>query len=588
MSTRAGVVTIAGVSIAVYLGALSCGFAGDDFMILHRLREAGGLAGAARFFRGEFFEYYRPLPFVLHALDWTLAGARASQFHLTNLLLHALNAVLVVLIGRELSPRTAAGPIAGLLFALHASNHEAVVWISARFDVLATLFSLAAIWWTVRAPDRSTWLAPLLFLCATLSKESTVALPIAAAAFWIFIRRSTTAEATWRVAPWLAALVGYSVLRRMAGGVSAIGGTGRLPKLLAFAAVLGAVLLAGDGRWRRVRDWLRDRRARAMTAMAAIALGCAAMAAIGGTSGRLCADKLAVAGFAIVHLVSPVIDVFSMPFYLDPRTAMYWGGGAIAILFALAVLAALWTPLVDDDRAWFLGGLLVAALLPISALTEGTRYLYLPSAAVSLLIGVLVGGLTHRGRTIATAAIAIYLAVSATAIVLKVRDWQWAGRMIADGATVVDSSLAPSCGEGHVVFLTEPVAVRGVYTHFLYETFELPRGCIPAAFEILTRMMRIDTTVNARWDGPSRIVMTFPDYRGNLSLSSDLRNFDPTLRPSTGDRRRTPLGEVVARADGHAAEVTLTIPPSVDASHIQWFYYSDGAMRPLKSDLRHQ
>jgi hypothetical protein len=474
-----------------------------------------------------------------------------------------------------------AGPIAGLLFALHASNHEAVVWISARFDVLATLFSLAAIWWTVRAPDRSTWLAPLLFFCATLSKESAVALPIAAAAFWIFARRSTTAAAAWRVAPWLAALVGYSVLRRIAGGVSAIGGTGRLPKLLAFAAVLGAVLLLGNGRWLRVRDWLRDRRALAIGALAALALGCTAMAAIGGTAGRLFADKLAVAGFAIVHLASPVVDLFAMPFYLDPRTTMYWAGGAIAILFALAVLAAVWTSVVADDRAWFLGGLLVAALLPISALTEGTRYLYLPSAAVSLLIGALVAGLAHRGRTIATAIISVYLAVSATAVVMKVRDWQWAGKMIADGASMVDSSLAPSCGAGHVVFLTEPVAVRGVYTHFLYETFELPRGCMPAAFEILTRVMRIDTTVNARWDGPMRIVMTFPHYRGNLSLSSDLRNFDPTLGPSAVDTRQTPLGEVVARAGSDAAELTLTIPPSVDASNIHWFYYSDGAMRPL-------
>jgi hypothetical protein len=131
------------------------------------------------------------------------------------------------------------------------------------------------------------------------------------------------------------------------------------------------------------------------------------------------------------------------------------------------------------------------------------------------------------------------------------------------------------------VFLTEPVAVRGVYTHFLYETFELPRGCMPAHFENLTRVMRIDTTVNARWDGPSRIVMRIPHYRSNLSLSSDLRNFDPTVPTSTAEKRQTPLGEVVARPADGAEEVTLTIAPSVDASRVHWFYYSDGAMRPL-------
>jgi hypothetical protein len=581
MSTRAAALLTAALSIAIYLGALSCGFAGDDFMILHRLREAGGLTGAARFFRGEFFEYYRPLPFMIHALDWTLAGANATVFHLTNVLLHALNAVLVVLIGRELSPRTAAGPIAGLLFALHPSNHEAVVWISARFDVLATLFSLAAIWWTVRSPDRSTWLAPLLFLCATLSKEAAVALPIAAAAFWTFVRRTTTVAAARRVAPWLGALVVYSALRRIAGGVSSIGGAGRLPKLLAFAIVLGVVLLLGDGRWLRLRGWLRERRGLVIGTLSAVALVGAGVAAADGTIGRIAADKLAVAGFALFHLASPVLDLFAMPFYLDPRTAMYWAGGAMAVLLTLAVLAAAWTPVVDDDRAWFLAAFLVAALLPISALTEGTRYLYLPSAAVSLLIGVLVADLRPRGRTIGTAILTAYLAVSAIAIVMKVRDWQWAGRMVADGARTVDASLAPSCGEGHVVFLTEPVAVRGVYTHFLYETFELPRGCMPAQFENLTRVMRVDTTVNARWDGPSRIVMRIPHYRGNLSLSSDLRNFDPTVPTSAAERRQTPLGEVVARPADDAEEVTLTIAPSVDASRVHWFYYSDGAMRSL-------
>jgi hypothetical protein len=581
MSTRAAVLLTAAVAFAIYLGALSCGFAGDDFMIIHRLREAGGLVGAARFFRGEFFEYYRPLPFVLHALDWTIAGANATQFHLTNVLLHAVNAVLVVLIGRALSPRTAAGPIAGLLFALHASNHEAVVWISARFDVLATLFSLAAIWWTIRAGDRSTWLAPLLFFCATLSKESAVALPIAAAAFWMFVRRLPVRAAARRVAPWLAALTAYSILRRMAGGVSAIGGAGRLPKLIAFAIVLGAVLLAGDGRWLRVRAWLRERRGLAIGTAGAAALVSAGVAALDGRVGGIFADKLAVAGFALVHLASPVPDIFAMPFYLDPRTAMYWAGGVIAILVTLAVLAAAWRRLIDDDRAWFLGAFLVAALLPISALTEGTRYLYLPAAALSLLLGVLVVDLTPRGRAIAVTVLAVYLGVSATQIVMKVRDWQWAGQMVSDGAWLVDSSLAPSCGEGHVVFLTEPVAVRGVYTHFLYETFELPRGCMPAVFENLTRVMRVETTVDARWDGPTRIVMTFPHYRGNLSLSSDLRNFEPMLRPGSTERRQTPLGEVAAAPVGDAQQVILTLGPSVDASRIHWFYYSDGAVRPL-------
>ena len=147
MRTAAAAALAAGVTVAVYWGALSSGFVGDDFMILHRLREGGSLL---RFFRGEFFEYYRPLGFVAHAIDYRMAGASPAQFHATNLLVHVGSVVLVLLIGRALSPRTIAGPLAASLFALHAANHEAVVWISARFDLLATFFSLLALWLLVR------------------------------------------------------------------------------------------------------------------------------------------------------------------------------------------------------------------------------------------------------------------------------------------------------------------------------------------------------------------------------------------------------------------------------------------------------
>src|SRR5438045_3478690 len=115
MRTAAAAALAAGVTVAVYWGALSSGFVGDDFMILHRLREGGSLL---RFFRGEFFEYYRPLGFVAHAIDYRMAGASPAQFHATNLLVHVGSVVLVLLIGRALSPRTIAGPLAAFLFAL--------------------------------------------------------------------------------------------------------------------------------------------------------------------------------------------------------------------------------------------------------------------------------------------------------------------------------------------------------------------------------------------------------------------------------------------------------------------------------------
>lgn len=573
---------VAAVTGALYWPALSSGFHGDDFMILHRLRTLGSAGDVLRFFQGEFFEYYRPLAFVLHAIDYAVAGPDPRQFHLTNIALHLTSATLVLLIGWALSPRSLAGPLAALLFSLHASNHQAVVWVSARFDLLATAFSLAAIWCLVRDVRGARAAAPVLFLAAVLSKESAVALPVAAVGAAVFLQRARTGAAVRLLLPWLGALIVYALMRHLAGGLSPVGGASRIPKLVVFAGMLGGLLLLADGRWLRLRGWLRDHR----SVMCAVGASClvtlAAAAAAGGRVGRLAADKLAVAGFAGFYLASPVIDLFARPFYLDPHAPMYWAGGVIALGAAAIILSLIWRPLLDDRRMWFLGAMTAATLLPVSALTEGTRYLYLPSAPVSLMAGLCIAERTGRTRTLAFALAALVLVVSSIQISLKQRDWIWAGRMTAAGAALVEAARPPGCGGDQVVFLTAPVGVHGVYTHFYYETFEMPRGCTPELFQVLVRVMHVDSAIDVKWEGPARLVITAPAYRDNFVVSEDLRRFDRELR---GDARRsvvsTPLGELRAEPVGSSERLTLTLAPGVRAERIRFFYYSAGRMRPL-------
>jgi hypothetical protein len=295
----------------------------------------------------------------------------------------------------------------------------------------------------------------------------------------------------------------------------------------------------------------------------------------------MAAEKLAVAGFAIFNLFSPLVDLFEMPFYLLPGSTAYWAGGVAALACAGVLVALGWRRLLADDRAWFLGAFLVATLLPISALTEGTRYLYFPSAALALLVALAVSELPRPSRTGGLVVLAAITAVSTWQITRKVHDWQWAGRLTAEGAQMVNAALAPSCGEGHVVFLTEPVALRSTYTHFLYETFELPRGCMPARFDILARLLRIDSPLEARWQGDRQIVIVAPSYRGNLSLSEDLRHFSPPIRSAAPVNLDTPLGHVEAVRDGSAERLTLTLAPGLDPRAIHFYYYTGGAMRPL-------
>jgi hypothetical protein len=572
---------IAVITIGIYWRALGAGFVGDDFMILHRLRALGGAGDVFKFFRGEFFEYYRPLGFVSHAIDWAIAGQNARQFHLTNIVIHTVNAVVVLLIARALSPQSLAGPIAALLFALHASNTEAVIWISARFDLLAACFGLAAVCWMVRGWTGTLWMPALLLFPALLSKEAAVALPLAAAGWYSFRLRAPIATSMARVVPWIVILGVYSILRQVGGGVSAVGGASRIPKLVAFGVCMGATLTLCNGRWETVRDWLRTRRAQCAVALLLLLAATVVAAAVSeGRVGSLAREKLSVAGFALFYLTSPVLSPGEAVFS-DPTSSIAWTVGAFALVIACGVFLSLWNTLLDDGRMWFLAAFLVATLLPVSALTEGKRYLYLPSAAVSLIAGVLIAELHTRHRRVAMSLVAALLAASAIQIVVKINDWRWAGAMTAEGARLVDSRLAPACGTGHVVFLTSPVAMRSVYSNFYYETFEIPRGCMPEVFQVVARVVRQDSRASVRWQGPGEIVITIPSYRENFLLSSDLRAFNTRLRAGDPVHLQTPLGSLHARTVGDFAELTLRLTPEAQRERIHFFYYSDGHIHVL-------
>jgi len=140
--------------------------------------------------------HYQPLSWVSYAIDYRLWGLDPFGYHLTNLLLHAANAVLFWLLAMELlrntEPPAARGPDGGvrfaaavgaLFFALHPLRVESVAWASERRDVLSGLFFLLTMLFYVRAvrePARRRSrlaVAMLCFALSLLSKAWAITLP---------------------------------------------------------------------------------------------------------------------------------------------------------------------------------------------------------------------------------------------------------------------------------------------------------------------------------------------------------------------------------------------------------------------------
>jgi hypothetical protein len=101
------------------------------------------------------YSYSYPLTRISHMLDFDLFGADPFGHHLTNVLLHAANGVLLFLVLKRMTGAFWRSLIVAGLFALHPLRVESVAWISERKDVLSAFFGLLALWTYVRFCEES-------------------------------------------------------------------------------------------------------------------------------------------------------------------------------------------------------------------------------------------------------------------------------------------------------------------------------------------------------------------------------------------------------------------------------------------------
>ncbi len=124
---------------------------------------------------------WHPLTWLSHMLDWRLFGSNAGGHHLTNLIFHIANTLLLFIVLKQMTQRLWPSAFVAALFALHPLHVESVAWVSERKDVLSTFFWLLTMWAYVRFVNRPRIANYLLivafFALGLMAKPMLVTLP---------------------------------------------------------------------------------------------------------------------------------------------------------------------------------------------------------------------------------------------------------------------------------------------------------------------------------------------------------------------------------------------------------------------------
>ncbi|HNW08922.1 MAG: tetratricopeptide repeat protein [Verrucomicrobia bacterium] len=344
--------------VLLYLPSLSAGFIWDDDVMLTNNPLVKAARGLYDIWFSTTLPDYFPLTSTTFWLEWRLWGMRPFGYHLTNVLLHALGAVLL---WRVLARLAVPGAwVAALVWAIHPVCVASVAWIAERKNTLSMVFFWLSILWYLRSEDRAPavagpqpaargsparwyWLSLLAFLLALLSKTSVVALPLVLwlCAWWR--HGNLSRRDLWRSAPFfvLALVLGlvtvwFQTYRGLGTGmissadprlVRVLGGTWAVWHYL-FKALLPLNLMMIYPRW------TIDPRSLLTYLPALVGFGLAGLFWVYRRSwGR---PLLFALGYHVVTL-APVLGFFDMGFLAYSRAADHWQYLALAGGVALVI-----------------------------------------------------------------------------------------------------------------------------------------------------------------------------------------------------------------------------------------------------------
>jgi protein O-mannosyl-transferase len=425
----AGATLIVAVVFLAYFPSLSGGFILDDVGLVANNDQVKASDGLYRFWcTTEAIDYW-PVTNTTFWIEWHLWGVNPTGSHITNLILHIVESLLIWIILRKLSIPGAF--LAAMIFAVHPVNVESVAWIAQRKNMVAMLFFLLSILWylehlrsmhtqdvvpdyAVRGPlfGRWYWLSIAAFVLAMLSKGSVAVLPVLLLGIVWWMRPGGT--------------VPISVSTKMALSPSLRRDLVRTAPFFAVAVILTLVNV-----WFQTHGTGEECRS-ASFAVRLIGAG-------------------GVVWFYLYKALLPFDLAFVYPQWdIQADNPLWW----LPLLAALAVTAVLWRYRTSWSRPLFFAwGFFCAALAPVmgfidvgfmrySLVADHYQHIAIIGAIVPVAAGFYIWRQRARGGALGAATVAGLAAIGA----LTTLTWRQSG-IYHDGMTLYQATLDknPEC-----------------------------------------------------------------------------------------------------------------------------------------------
>jgi protein O-mannosyl-transferase len=404
------------VACAIYTRCLFAEFISFDdpmYVVNNRhLRDGLTWAGVEWAWTTFYAANWHPLVWMSLLLDHSLFGLSPWGYHLTNLLLHAANTVLLFYALREATGELWRPCLAAALFAVHPLHVESVAWVTERKDVLSGLFWMASLWaylaWARRDSRWAWWLALAALAVGLTAKQMLVTLPC------VFVLMDLWPLGRWSGTLWGTPTEGARSAAQIQNDPSPTSSCspGASPRLCQRSLV--ALI---------VEKWPMF--AIVLVASVAVVQAQSAAGAISHLAGIPLSERLQTAitayGLYLVLACWPVPLSIFYPYH-------YANFGAEGVLLSGAVLVAisvvsLWkfrqTPALTVGWLWYLGTFVpVIGLVQVGQQSMADRYTYIPFIGLGLMVAWLlparlaVGNVPHRGWLVAGLATAVFAGIT--------------------------------------------------------------------------------------------------------------------------------------------------------------------------------